>query len=84
MYYLLVLSHLEQYSIGEKFTPVYSQMFALIPIHDHEVMNTPLSTIHFQAVSQESCAEWTAALKEIEIYYSKTIGNALTAVLDSS
>ena len=74
-----------QYTLGgEKFVAIYSQMFALIPIHDHEVMNTPLNTLHFQAVSQESFAEWLAALKEIEVYYSKTIGNALTAVLEST
>mmetsp|Transcript_24362 Transcript_24362/g.35745 ORF Transcript_24362/g.35745 Transcript_24362/m.35745 type:complete len:360 (+) Transcript_24362:176-1255(+) len=69
--------------MGERYKRDRKLMFALLPLDDHEVVNSA-NTLELQATSVESYREWVSALRSVEEFYQSINGNALTAVLENT
>mmetsp|Transcript_10463 Transcript_10463/g.15941 ORF Transcript_10463/g.15941 Transcript_10463/m.15941 type:complete len:355 (-) Transcript_10463:96-1160(-) len=67
---------------GERFKRDRSLQFALLPLDDHEVLDTTY-TAELQAVSKASFSHWINSLTRVEKHYKEANGNALTAVLEN-
>lgn len=60
-----------------------SLIFVLLPLDDHEVVNSA-NIVELQAISGQSFKTWISNLRQVEDFYAAVNGNALTAVLENA
>jgi hypothetical protein len=68
---------------GARYKRDRNLIFVLVPLDDHEVVNSA-TWLELQADSPEMFKEWVTALSTVEAFYKKYNGNALTAVLENT